>query len=103
MGKSGNKPLPTREENWAILERQRDSARAQLQSVHTILIADQVLRAGFHPYRGSGRAILEILVARHRGHHDAPLIPEISHSDVVSVAVDVGATPDFEPVEVAHV
>ena len=93
----------SRDENWARLERQRDEARATLRALDSVVIADVVLRGGFHPYRGSGRAITEILLARHRGQHHAPLIPEIGHSDVVAVASHLGVEPELEPLEAAHV
>ena len=95
--------MRTRDENWARLERQRDEARATLSALDSIFIADQVLRSGFHPHRKVGRVITEILLARHRGQYNAPLTPEISHSDVVAVASHLGVEPDLEPLEVAHV
>ena len=86
-----------RDENWASLERQRDEARTLLRALDGILIADQVLRAGFHPHRGHGRALVEILLARHRGQHHPPLTPEISHADVVALAAEMGFEADLEP------
>jgi hypothetical protein len=94
--------MRTRDENWARLEAQRDEAHALLRGIDSVLIADVVLRAGFHPHHGPGLAILEVLVARHRGQHRAPLIPAIGHSDVVAVASGMGVEPHLEPMSLTQ-
>jgi hypothetical protein len=92
----------TRDENWQRLERQRDEAWTLLRALDSVLIADIVLRAGFHPHRGHGRAITEILVARHRAQHRTPLIPKVDISAVLEVAAVLGHQPDLEPTDLAQ-
>jgi hypothetical protein len=91
----------SRDENWVRLETQRDALAKTLRSLDSVIISDQVLRAGFHPHRGPGRAILEVLVARHRGRHPRPLVPDVDRETVVEVTQALGVEPDLEP-EPAH-
>jgi hypothetical protein len=94
--------MRTRDQNWARLEAQRDELAATLRSLDLVIISDQVLRSGFHPLYGPGWAITEILVARHRGCHPRPLVPDVDEETVMEVAQALGAQPDLEA-EPAHV
>ena len=60
------------------------------------LIADVVLRAGWHPYRGGGRALTMELVRRHHSQANRSLIPSVTSADVAVLADYFGIDRHFE-------
>lgn len=87
----------TAAESFAELRALKDRFADALRVADVSLIADVVLRSGWHPYReGRGRALLEVLVQRHR-QSPRPIVPEITQRDVRELADELGIDPDFQP------
>jgi len=70
--------------------------RDLLKACDVPLIGDMILRAGYHPY-ADGRALTEILVRRHRDQTRPPEIPDITLSDVTTLADEMGIDRQFTP------
>lgn len=87
----------TRQINIRRLAESRDQYKAALTEAEIPLIADTIWRAGWHPYRGHGLALLEILVRRHREQPHPPMTPNVMQDDVIRLADERGFDPDFEP------
>lgn len=84
-------------ESFAKLRGLKNRLYAALRDAEQPLIADVVLRSGFHPYRdGAGRVLLAELIRRHR-QSPRPIVPELTQREVRELADEIGIKPDLEP------